>query len=108
MPVEIPPDTLDVCIALRLDEIEVIKAVVVLVAPRVTIVIPVDDELAPDNVSAVAREGELLVADDPEYICDWTDGIFSEVHGDIVTERTERIEVAPVCTIIDVSVVEGV
>jgi len=60
MPVEIPPDTLDVRIALRLDEIEVIKAVVVPVAPRVTIVVPVDDELAPNNVGAVARE------DDPE------------------------------------------
>lgn len=51
---------------------------------------------------------ELLVADDPEYICDGTDGIFLEVHGDIVMERTERIEAEPVCTIIDVSVVEGV
>ena len=58
MPVEILPDTLDVCIALRLDEIEVIKAVVVPVAPRVTIVIPVDDELAPDSVGTVAREGD--------------------------------------------------
>ena len=58
MPVEIPPDTLDVCIVLRLDEIGVIKAVVVPVALRVTIVIPVDDELAPDNVDAVAREGD--------------------------------------------------
>jgi len=53
MPVEILPDTLDVCIALRLDGIGVIKAVVVPVAPRVTI-----DELAPDNVGAVAREGD--------------------------------------------------
>jgi len=57
MPVEIPPDTLDVCIALRLDEIEVIKAIVVPVTLRVTIVIPVD-ELAPDNVGAVAIEGD--------------------------------------------------
>ena len=47
------PDTPDVCIALRLDEIEVIKAVVVPVAPLVTI-----DELAPGNVGAVAREGD--------------------------------------------------
>jgi hypothetical protein len=76
-----------------------------------------EKEVADENVvveplgllPVVGREWrELPVADDPEYICDGTDGIFSEVHGDIVTERTERIEVEPVCTIIDVSVVEGV
>ena len=48
------------------------------------------------------------MADDLEYICDGRDGVFLEVHGDIVTERTERMEAEPVCTIIDVSVVEGV
>ena len=44
------------------------------------------------------------MADDLEYICDGRERIFLEVHGDIVTERTERIEAEPVCTIIDVSV----
>lgn len=51
---------------------------------------------------------ELLVADDPEYIYNGTDGMFLKIYGDIVTEHIERIEADPVCTIIDISVVKGV
>lgn len=55
-----------------------------------------------------ARWCELSIFDDAEYAFDEIDGLFLEAHGDIVTERTERIEGDPVCTITDVSVVKGV